>query len=203
LIMRCGGTLRGMILVPWDNWYHCMGNTFGTWLPGSPKGFRTRHHREHVEGDYKHPPPKGMYDERHEHAKDLMKREPVFLESMDQRQRALDELVASLLRRDIFLAVMSVDRVHLHGLAQFPDHNPRRWIGIAKKESSHYCKQTGHAPEGGLWATRIKCEPVKNGGHFERTIGYILDHANRGAVVWQHVPPDPMQDFDPSTLSVG
>jgi hypothetical protein len=131
-----------------------------------------------------------------------MKRDPVFLESMEHRQRALDEFVASLLRRDIFLAVMSVDRVHMHILAQFPDHNPRRWIGIAKKESSHYCKQTGHAPEGGLWAARIKCEPVKNAGHFENTIGYILDHAKRGAVVWQRPLPDPMQDFDPSTLRV-
>jgi hypothetical protein len=191
-----------MSIVPWNNWYHCMGNTFGTWLPGSPKGFRTRHHREHVEGDYKNPPPKGIYEERHESAKSLMKRDPVFLESMEQRQRVLDELVASLLRRGIPLEVVSVDRVHMHILVPFPDHNPRHWIGVAKKESSHYCKQTGHAPEGGLWATRIKCEPIRNSGHFERTIGYILDHANRGAVVWQRQARNPMADFDPSTLLV-
>src|SRR3954468_9029001 len=41
---------------PWNNWYHCMGNTYGTWLPGDPRGFRTRLHREHVEGDYRNPP---------------------------------------------------------------------------------------------------------------------------------------------------
>jgi hypothetical protein len=33
---------------PWCDWYHIMCNTFGTWLPGDPKGFRTRHHREHT-----------------------------------------------------------------------------------------------------------------------------------------------------------
>jgi hypothetical protein len=59
-IMRYDGYAVHMVIAPWNHWYHCMGNTFGTWLPGSPKGFRTRHHREHVEGDYKHPPPKGM-----------------------------------------------------------------------------------------------------------------------------------------------
>ena len=64
---------------PWDDWYHVMGHTYGTWLPGDPKGFRTRDHREHVEGDYRNPPPKGMYDGLHEAAKRAMKREPVFL----------------------------------------------------------------------------------------------------------------------------
>jgi hypothetical protein len=41
-----------------------MGHTYGTWLPGDPKGFRTRHHREHIEGDYKKPPAmiRMMYD---------------------------------------------------------------------------------------------------------------------------------------------
>ena len=191
-----------MNVPPWNNWYHCMGNTYGTWLPGSPKGFRTRHHREHVEGDYRHPPPRGTYDHALEHAKSLMKRNPVYLESMEQRQRALEELVASLLRRDVPLEVMSVDRVHVHALAPFPDHDPRHWIGIAKKESSHYCKQTGHAPPGGLWATRIKCEPVKSAAHWANTVRYILDHAKKGAVVWQRPEPDPMQNFDPATLLV-
>jgi hypothetical protein len=72
--MRWSGTLGNMSIVPWNDWYHCMGNTFGTWLPGSPKGFRTRHHREHVQGDYKNPPPNGIYEERHKHAKSLMHR---------------------------------------------------------------------------------------------------------------------------------
>lgn len=57
---------------PWCDWYHIMGSTFGTWLPGDPKGFRTRHHREHVEGDYKNPPPKGTHDARWKRSKELM-----------------------------------------------------------------------------------------------------------------------------------
>lgn len=45
-----------MGIQPWNDWYHIMCHTYGTWLPGDPRGFRTRHHREHVEGDYKSPP---------------------------------------------------------------------------------------------------------------------------------------------------
>ena len=43
------------------SWYHVVLTTYGAWLPGDPRGFRTRHHREHVPGDYKAPPPVGMF----------------------------------------------------------------------------------------------------------------------------------------------
>jgi hypothetical protein len=39
-------------------WFHAIITTYGAWLDGDARGFRTRHHREHVEGDYKNPPPK-------------------------------------------------------------------------------------------------------------------------------------------------
>ena len=80
---------------PWNNWYHCMGNTYGTWLPGNPKGFRTRHHREHVEGDYNSPPPEGRYEERFAKSKALLKQPAVYL-TVQQRARALEEFVGSL-----------------------------------------------------------------------------------------------------------
>ena len=40
----------------WNNWYHCVGSTYGSWLRGDPRGFSTFRHREHVEGDYRSPP---------------------------------------------------------------------------------------------------------------------------------------------------
>jgi hypothetical protein len=167
---------------PWNDWYHCMGNTYGTWLPGDPKGFRTRHHREHVDGDYRNPPPKGRYDERHLRSKGLMKRPPVYL-SPGQRVRAVDQFVRSLQKRDIEVVTASVDRVHFHVLARFADRRPRHWIGVAKKESSHYLKQDGLAPVGGLWATRFECIPIDGRGHQLRTVAYILKHAKKGGVV--------------------
>lgn len=30
-------------------WFHCIATTYGAWLYGDSRGFRTRHHREHVE----------------------------------------------------------------------------------------------------------------------------------------------------------
>jgi hypothetical protein len=187
---------------PWNDWYHVMGNTYGTWLPGSPKGFRTEMRKLHVPYDYKHPPPKGEYEKLHEYAKSVMARPPVYLESREQRRRAVDELVRSLLRHDIPVAIGSVDRIHFHILAPFKDLDPRRWVGLAKKESSHYCKQAGLAPEGGLWADGTECKPVKGPAHHENAFGYIADHAERGAELWRYDKVPPLWDFDPDGLRV-
>jgi REP element-mobilizing transposase RayT len=188
-------------MLPWNHWFHCMGHTYGTWLPGDPKGFRTRDHREHVDGDYRNPPPKGKYDGLHDHAKRAMKRDPVFLDRV-QRQRALEELVASLQRRHFEIEVFSVDRIHIHGLVRVPDHDPKRWTGVAKKESSHHCKQTGHAPTGGMWATGTKCLPIASERHFDRVKDYIRGHAEKGAVVWVRRAAPGMEQFHPDSLLV-
>src|SRR4051812_27672023 len=136
---------------PWNDWYHCMGNTYGTWLPGDRRGFRTYDGKHPIPYDYKHPPPPGVYDSLYRRSKRLMARPPVYLESRDQRLRGLEEFVGSLLRRNVPVAIGSIDRIHFHFLIQCLDHDPRRWIGLAKRESSHHCKTTGHAPDGGLW----------------------------------------------------
>ncbi len=169
---------------PWNDWYHVMGHTYGTWLPGDPRGFRTRHHREHVEGDYKNPPPKDKYKLRYDRAKRLMKRDPVYL-SIAQRSRAVQIFAECLGKRNIDVVIIAIDRIHWHVLAKFPDHNPRNWVGIAKKESSAYMKRESLAPAGGLWAVRCKCEPVKSRSHQIEVAEYLRKHSRRGAVLWR------------------
>jgi hypothetical protein len=178
---------------PFEHFYHVMGSTYGTWLPGDKRGFRTRHHREHVPYDYKHPPPSGMYDGLYEHAKKSMKRDPVYL-TMEQRTLAVAEFVKSLTKRSIPIEALSIDRIHFHILAPFPDHDPRKWVGIAKKESSHYMKGAGKAPVGGLWAVRTECVPVKSAEHKHNVRGYIFKHILKGAVIY----PEP-EDDNPET----
>jgi hypothetical protein len=172
-----------------------MGNTYGTWLPGDSRGFRTRWHREHIEGDYRNPPPKGMYDERFRKSQKLMKREPVFL-TWEQRRRAVEELLKSFQKWKIGLQILAVDRVHLHALARSSVRNPRNFLGLAKKESSAYMKQAGLAPLGGLWATKCECIPISDRAHFENVDGYIADHERKGAVVWRKPPAGSMDEID-------
>ena len=164
---------------PYADLYHCMGNTHGTWLPGDDRGFRTRHHRQDVPFDYKNPPPPEHYDGLEQHARDLMKRDAVYL-SVEQRHAALEEMLKSL-REDV-----EVDATDAHcDWFDAADHNPRHWIGVAKKESSHYLKVAALAPVGGLWAVRCECLPVRDAFHRKNAKQYILDHVLRGAAIYE------------------
>ena len=58
----------------WNRWYHVTCNTYGTWLRGDPRGWRERHHRRHVEGDYKHRPAPGTGQDELALSKALMDR---------------------------------------------------------------------------------------------------------------------------------
>ena len=169
---------------PWNNWYHCTEHTYGTWLRGDPRGWRARHHREHVEGDYKNPPPKGTYDELFEHSKSLMKRDPVRIQK-DRRTFVLNCIVEKLQEKGIEVLIACLDGTHLHVIAQFPDHDPRHWMGMAKKHASHMCRSMPDYPEGGLWAKRGLPKPIGDEGHLLNARDYILDHRRKDAAIWE------------------
>ena len=168
---------------PWNDWYHCTANTYGTWLRGDPRGWRARHHREHVEGDYKNPPPEGKYDKLHEYSKRLMKRDAVHLER-ELRGIVVEEFGLRLWQDGVEVVVMSLDDHHLHTLLRAPDHNPRHLIGVGKLHTSHLLRQLGLREEaGGIWAKRSKAIPVKDRSHQLNVTGYVFDHEERGAAV--------------------
>jgi hypothetical protein len=125
---------------PWNDWYHVTVHVYGSWLRGDPRGWRSRHHREHVEGDYKNPPPPGTYDNLYELSKALMTRDPVKIER-ELRQFVVDAITEKLIQDGIEVVIVSVDGKHLHVLARFPDHNVHHWIGRAKKHASHKLRQ--------------------------------------------------------------
>ena len=191
---------------PWNGWYHCMGNTYGTWLPGDPRGFRTRGHREHVEGDYKSPPPPGKYDDRHDAAKKRMKRDAVIL-SIEQREIVCLAMGERLVTLDVELVELSVSAMHFHVLCRFPnwkrpgitipglcadnalqdgrDPVPRHLLGLARKNASHVLREKGLKSAGGsLWGKRPRCQPVESERHFYTIGPYIRGHLREGAAVW-------------------
>jgi hypothetical protein len=188
----------------WNDWYHCMCNTYGTWLPGDSRGFRTYRGKHPIPFDYRHRPPKGWYDSLFDRSKRLMSRPAVILRTVEQRRRALDEIVASLLRHGIPVAVGAVDRIHLHVLARCKDQKPRHWMGRAKRDSSHYCNVAGLTPVGGIWGAACECKPIADEHHFNRALGYIPDHAKLGAEIYVGTIPNdnPLADFDPNDLLI-
>jgi len=178
----------------WRDWYHCIGNTYGSWLPGDPRGWRTREHRQHIDGDYKSPPPRGKYDQWHEHSKGLMEREAVVLRE-DQQQIVLDVIAESLALNEILCAVISVSPMHAHVLARFVIGRrtssgkliadpARHYFGIARKRASRRLSENGSIPPGGLWSKRTTIVPITDQSHLENVLDYIQRHIQEGAVIY-------------------
>ena len=163
-------------------WYHCTTHTYGAWLPGDPRGFGTRHHREHIEGDYNNPPPPGKYAARHAYAERLLVPPPVVLPA-DLRPEVGGLTVGKLLYHGAEVLALRVSGRHVHLPAKMPPGPiPRLWVGSAKRQVTFALKARGW--DGELWAVRSKINPVKDRDHQLNSFHYILRHAGQGAWVW-------------------
>ena len=176
---------------PWNGWYHVDGNTYGTWLHGDHRGWRTRHHRRHVPYDYKNPPPPEVYEKLEKHSRESMKDAIVFL-SQAQRKVACHEMAAKLLSLEVELLAISVDRVHYHILARFPTDHVKHWVGIAKKHSGILMRP--HGIVGGTWAIGCRALPITDREHQVNTFEYIRRHSLKGAVIWTFRDPIPLSE---------
>src|SRR3989442_1013056 len=115
-------------------WFHVMFSTYGAWLYGDRRGFRTRHHREHVEGDYKNPPPPGKYADREQRSRPALKQPPVSIPPHLRGVigRALLERLEGLGALVVAVGVMPN---HVHLLLKLPRDDVRQVVGTAKKHA--------------------------------------------------------------------
>ena len=168
-------------MTAWNNWYHVNGNTYGTWLPGDPRGWRERGHKKHVAGDYKNPPPAGSGDPLHQYAKGLLKQPPVHL-TREQRAIAGRAIVTMLMEQQIELLAVSLDAIHFHLLGRFPNPKVRPVVGRAKKHAYFELHDRGFV--GHLWGTGANVVPITGRQHQLNVFRYINDHKKKGAWVW-------------------
>jgi hypothetical protein len=167
-------------------WYHVMFSTYGTWLYGDRRGFRTRHHREHVDGDYKHPPPPGRYARQEQRSRAALKQPPVVLPDLLRGivGRALKERLEGL---GALVVVVAVADQHVHLLARILRGEVREWIGTAKRHAWFVLRD--HGWHGKLWGKRWKKIPIVTRQHQLNVFGYIARHAGHGAWVWKWGDP--------------
>ena len=130
-------------------WYHAILTTYGTWLHGDPRGFRTRHHREHIEGDYKQPPPPGTYDKLAAYSKAILKHPPVTLD--DATRGIVAEAIVGYLARDgARLAALAVADTHVHLLAVLAADQHRKRLGDVKRHVWFVLRERGESRR--IWA---------------------------------------------------
>jgi hypothetical protein len=163
-------------------WCHVIVTTYGAWLDGDLRGFRTRHHREHVEGDYKNPPPPELYADRRQHSRESLKNPPVSLEP-SWRPIIGQALVERFQGLGGFVLCAAMARQHGHVLGKLPCGVARAWTGLAKKHAWFVARDAGW--QGKLWGIRSKNIAVRDREHQLNVYRYILGHAEEGAWVWK------------------
>ena len=168
---------------PWNGWYHVTSNTYGTWLPGDPRGWRVKRHRKHVEGDYKNPPPNGTDRPLLEHARGKLKQPPVRLDPT-YREIAGKAVVDMLAMQEIEILALSMDAIHCHLLGRFGDKSVRPRVGRAKKHATFCLREHGHA--GRVWEAKGRALPITDRAHQVNVFNYIVDHGLEGAWVWTY-----------------
>ena len=176
----------------WNGWYHCTGSTYGCWLRGDARGWRSRKHREHVDGDYKKPPAPGRYTTLEQNSQSSIKRQRVIL-TPAQRAFLCGKMATALVELQVDLIAMCVSAKHWHALARFrvkgkhrfgEPRDARTLIGKAKGKSARALSKAQLIPPGGVWAKRCRTKPIADRAHQLRTARYIPEHAKKGAAVW-------------------
>jgi hypothetical protein len=161
-------------------WFHVAWTTYGAWLPGDPRGFRTRDHRDHVDGDYKHPPEKGRYEGLHR-ASQAQQREPTVTLPREWRAQIAEMIAEKLLRLGAQFAAIAVAGRHVHLLVKLPRQLTRHWIGQVKRHVTFLLRD--HGWSGKVWAEQAKYVPIRDRPHQLNAYRYILAHVEEGAAV--------------------
>ena len=167
--------------------WHITWNTYGTWLPGDPRGFQSWQGRKHV------PPPKRYangetetynaadYKKRHEYSTSITGH-PVRLTN-DDRQDVLDAVVGELDDMPINPSVIAVCGEHIHLLAVFGEYSIRKAVGRLKSAATRRLK-TRHSDWKRVWARNCHMKSVRSGKHYENVFRYVREHEEQGALVF-------------------
>jgi REP element-mobilizing transposase RayT len=162
-------------------WVHLIFNTRGSWLPGDERGFRSREHRVHSSGDYKHRPPTGEHAGLRRWVAARARsgvRIPVGLRGV---------VVRSVLTTCEAMGVKAIACTcganHVHLLAKLPT----TWgfeASLVRALKGRSSRALTEGLPGSVWSRGYKLVPVKDRAHQLNVYRYLTWRQERGAVVW-------------------
>jgi hypothetical protein len=177
------------------HWWLVTWNTYGTWLPGDPRGFQTWRGNEYV------PPPRryarpgeSVYDprkyaSRHAAAR-AMTEEPVRL-TLAQQRVALPAIVKDIAELPIMPAIMALGPDHVHLLAKFGSLKIRPTVGRLKSMATRAIKDSDPKfnPKR-TWAKECHERRLDDEPAYRTAFAYVERHADQGFLIhtW---PPKP------------
>jgi REP element-mobilizing transposase RayT len=163
------------------NLVHVMCHYHRQWIPGDQRGFRSREHRIHSSGDYRHPPPPDEHERLRYHVQSRMNGKPVRL-TTSQSAEVGAAFVCKLQKMDCTVIILSCGPTHVHALLSASEQDVEKQVGKAKQFASLKC--SGHS--GQLWGAGCAIGAVENIRHARRVFAYIRDHEKKErAWIWR------------------
>jgi REP element-mobilizing transposase RayT len=162
-------------------WRHVIINTVGTWLHGNERGFRTRKHRIHSTGDYKHRPPPGEHIGLNEYH---VMRSQAEVHILDPQRAEIGRTIAKyLMDNGHRVLAVAVTKVHAHFLVELPGalRDVKQIVGQAKRASSRAVKKD---LPGAVWSAGGTFKRVLNSEHSTNVHDYILYDQGIDAWTW-------------------
>ena len=160
---------------PGKQWLHVVINTYASWLPGDPRGFRSKNHRIHSSGDYKNPPPPGENAGLHQHAKRVSD-ERIELPS-NLFERIGMSIRNELKKQECQVLAISVAALHVHCLAEMPVE-PSSYRSIVGRCKTAACYAVRDEMPGRLWSRNGTYKLVGDRKHQINSYRYILNQSD-------------------------
>lgn len=174
-------------------WWLVTWTTYGSWLPGDPRGFRTWRGREYVAPPKRYagvdetPYRAADYGERYRLSQEISD-DSVSL-NPDQRRTACDACVADIIELGLAASVIAVGAVHTHLLARFGSRPIRPTAGRLKSMMTRGIKEhdSSFQPKR-TWSKGCHPSSCEDEREYHAKFRYVVRHRDEGAVV--HVWPN-------------
>ena len=168
-------------------WWLVTWGTYGSWLPGDERGFRTWRKREYVPPPARYAgPDEATYDprafrERRRRSHELADG-AIQLDEEDQRI-AVDAVVTDVAELPIEPKIMAVTEMHVHLLAIFGEAGIRQTVGRQKSRATRALKRNrGFVPTKRMWAKGGHMESLETEDDQLAAYEYVRKHESQGIV---------------------
>jgi hypothetical protein len=180
-------------------WWLITWTTYGSWLPGDPRGFRTRDAKEYV------PPPrryagrgevaydKSQYAYRHDEA--MARSDESVMLTAEQQRLVRDAVVAEIDAIPIVSAIASFGATHVHWLARFDHQSIRPTVGRIKSASTRALNTAGFDGKR-PWSKNCHMQSKPTEREFHGAFRYIQRHVDESCLI--HIWSPYQADGSPS-----
>jgi hypothetical protein len=164
--------------------------TYGSWLPGDPRGFQTRDARQYVPPPARYAPPGAVayrpapYRGLHRYAQALT--EDVVRLSWPECQTALEAMVEEVRELALLPRAMSVAPTHVHFLGRFGSLLIKATVGRLKSAATR--RLEGFSAERHAWCRDCHIKSIVGEQAVQKAVEYIRRHVEEDGVVhvWEH-----------------